>query len=104
VYLYAPEILSIHDSIAKIGKVLGKDLAITTLGPKEGYDKYISLGMPPASAKYMVETLSTKGPDKGHGERFPNYEEGVSNVKLYTGKQATSLEDWVKENKALFGA
>lgn len=48
--------------------------------------------------------MSTKGPDKGHGERFPNYEEGVSNVKLCTGKPAISLEDWVKENKANFGA
>ncbi|KAF2204042.1 NAD(P)-binding protein [Delitschia confertaspora ATCC 74209] len=103
VYLYGPEILSIHDSIAKIGKVLGKDLAIMTLGPKEGYDNYIVHGMSPAFAKYMVETLSTKGPDKGHGERFPNYEEGVSNMRLYTGKPATSLEDWVKENKTIFG-
>lgn len=104
VYLYGPEILSIHDSIAKIGEVLGKDLTITTLGPKEGYDRYIGIGMPPAFAKYMVELLSTKGPDKGDGQRFPNYEEGVSNVKLYTGKPATSLEDWVKENKAIFGS
>lgn len=103
VYLYGPEILSTHDSIAKIGKVLGKDLAITTLGPKEGYDRYISLGMPPPYARYMVETLSGKGPDKGHGERFPNYEEGVSNVELYTGKPAQSLEDWVRENEAVFG-
>ena len=103
VYLYGPEILSIHDSIAKIGKLLGKDIAITTLGPKEGYDNYISLGMPPVFATYMVETKSTAGPDKGNGERFPNYEEGVSNVKLYTGKPATNFEDWVKENKALFG-
>ncbi|KAK7747717.1 hypothetical protein SLS62_008964 [Diatrype stigma] len=104
VYLYDPEILSFHDSIAKIGKVLGKDLAITALGPEEGYDQYIGLGMPPMFAKYMVGLFSTKGPDKGNGQRFPNYEEGVSNVKLYTGKPSTSLEDWVKENKALFGS
>ncbi|RMZ81320.1 hypothetical protein DV737_g2603, partial [Chaetothyriales sp. CBS 132003] len=104
VYLYGPEIRSIYDSIAKIGQVLGKDLAITSIGLKERYDSYIALGMPPMVAKYMVETLSTKGPDKGNGERFPNYEEGVSNVKLYTGKPATTFEDWVKENKAMFGA
>lgn len=81
VYLYGPEILSIRDSIAKIRRVLGKGLAITTLGPKEGYDHYISRGMPPAYAKTMVELLSTKGPDKGHGERLPSYEEGVNNVE-----------------------
>lgn len=104
VYLYGPEILSIHDSIAKIGKTLGKDLSITPLGPKEAYEKYTSFGMPAAYAKYMVDTLGTKGPDKGHGERFPNYEEGVNNVELYTGKPATRLEDWVKENKTFFSA
>ncbi|KAI1867703.1 uncharacterized protein JN550_006844 [Neoarthrinium moseri] len=102
VYLYGPKIRSIHESIVTIGKVLGKDLSITTLGPKEGYDNYITHGMTPQYAEFMVRTLSTKGPDKGHGERFPRYEEGVSNVKLYTGKPATTLDDWVKENKVIF--
>jgi NAD(P)-dependent dehydrogenase (short-subunit alcohol dehydrogenase family) len=102
VYLYGPEILTIHDSIAKIGKTLGKDLKITPLGPKEAYDRYMSFGMPQLYANYMVEVLGTKGRDKGDGEIFPHYEEGVSNVKLYTGKQGISLEEWVKENKAIF--
>jgi NAD(P)-dependent dehydrogenase (short-subunit alcohol dehydrogenase family) len=102
VYLYGPEILSIHDSISKIGKTLGKDLKITHLDAKEGYERYLSFGMPAEFAKYMVDTLGTKGTDKGRGERFPNYEEGVSNVKLYTAKSATSLEEWVKENRAIF--
>jgi nucleoside-diphosphate-sugar epimerase len=104
VYVYGPEVLSIHDSIAKIGKTLGKDLSITALGSKEGYERYLSFGMPDAYAKYMTETLSTKGPDKGNGERFPNYKEGVNNVKLYTGKSGTTLEEWVKDNKAIFAA
>lgn len=102
VYLYGPEILSIHDSIATIGKVLGKDLKVTILTPKEGYDKFIKLGMPPLFADYMVKTQSTKGPDKGNGERFPNYKEGVDNVLLYTGQPPVSLEQWVKENKTVF--
>ncbi|KAK6069960.1 hypothetical protein SCUP234_10375 [Seiridium cupressi] len=102
IYLYGPKIQSIHESIVTIGEVLGKDLSITTLGPKEGYDNYISHGMPAQYADFMVKTLSTKGPDKGHGERFPRYKEGASNVELYTSKPATTLEDWVKENKALF--
>jgi hypothetical protein len=79
-------------------------LKITSLGPKEGYDRYLSFGMPEPYAKYMVEVLGTKGRDKGDGEIFPHYEEGVNNVKLYTGKPATTLEDWAKENKAIFSA
>lgn len=104
VYVYGPQIRSMHDSIAKIGEILQKDVKITTLGPKEGYDNYIKMGMPPSFADYMTKTLSTKGPDKGDGERFPNYNEGVKNVSLYTGQPPTSLEDWVKENKAIFDA
>ncbi|KAF3003107.1 hypothetical protein E8E13_008190 [Curvularia kusanoi] len=104
VYVYGPQVRSIHDSVAKIGEVLQKDVKITTLGPKEGYDNYLKMGMPPSFADYMTKTLSSKGPDKGNGERFPNYEEGVKNVSLYTGRPPTSLEDWVKENKALFDA
>ncbi|KAK1918294.1 hypothetical protein P3342_001211 [Pyrenophora teres f. teres] len=104
VYLYGPEILSLHDSIARIGKALQKDLKITDLGPREMYQKYLSFGMPPSFADYMIKTLSTKGPDKGNGERFPNYKEGVSNVSLYAGHPATRLEAWVEQNKAIFHA
>jgi hypothetical protein len=50
----------------------------------------------------MVEVGSTKGPDKGNGERFPNYKEGVANVSLYTGQPPMGLEMWVKQNKAVF--
>lgn len=104
VYLYGPEIISVYDSITKIGEVLQKNLKITILGPKEGYDKYINSGMPKVFADYMVKVMGTKGVDKGNGERFPNYEEGVSNVTLYTGQKPTSLEEWVTQNKAVFDA
>ncbi|KAK8079427.1 hypothetical protein PG997_007245, partial [Apiospora hydei] len=103
VYLYGPEVRSLHESVARIGEALGKaDLTITPVGPTEGYDNYIKLGMPPPYAQFMVDCLSTAGPDKGDGSRFPNYEEGVRNVQLYAGKPATTLEDWVTENKAIF--
>ncbi|KAF2128222.1 NAD(P)-binding protein [Dothidotthia symphoricarpi CBS 119687] len=104
VYLYGPEVLSMHDSIAKIGKALGKDMTITARSPEETYDKLIGSGIPAASAKHMVDLWSIKGTDKGNGVRWPCYEEGVNNVELYTGKPATSLGDWVEENKAIFSA
>ncbi|EMD60048.1 hypothetical protein GGP41_009456 [Bipolaris sorokiniana] len=103
VYLYGPEVLSLRNSIRKIGSVLQKDLKITTLSPEEGYQKYAKCGMPPSFAEYMAKTLGTKGPDKGNGERFPHYEEGVRNVALYTGRPPMRLEEWVRQNKAVFG-
>lgn len=102
VYIYGPEIRSINESIDAIGKVLGKDLEMSAMGAKEGYDNYISLGMPPAYAEFMVNTLATEGPDKGNGERYPFHQEGVNNVKLYTGQPPITLEAWVKDNRAIF--
>ncbi|CAH0054957.1 unnamed protein product [Clonostachys solani] len=104
VYLYGPQIRSIHDSYVEVGRVLGKDLEIITLGPEDGLKKHLSRGMSESVAKYMVALAGTKGPDKGNGERFPRYQEGVANVQLYTGKPSTSLDDWVKQNKEIFKA
>ncbi|KAF2724204.1 NAD(P)-binding protein [Polychaeton citri CBS 116435] len=102
VYLYGPEILSLHDSVVQIGRILQRDLKVTALGAEEAWNNYISSGLPEPYAKYMIQVLSTKGPDKGFGERFPSYDEGVNNVKLYTGRPSTSLEEWVRENEAEF--
>lgn len=45
--------------------------------------------------------MSTPGPDKGNGERFPKYDEGVGNVKLYTGRSSTSFDEWAGEHIAV---
>lgn len=102
VYLYGPKILSLHDSIVEIGRVLDRDVKVTALSTEEARNNYLSIGLPESFAKYMIEVLSTKGPDKGFGEQFPKYDEGVDNVKLYTGKPSTSLEDWARDNRAEF--
>ena len=102
VYLYGPQILSLHEGIVKIGKILDRDVKVTALSREEAWNNYIGSGMPEPYAKHLIDVLGTKGPDKGHGERFPKYEEGVNNVKLYTGRPSTSFEDWVRENKAEF--
>ena len=102
VYIYGPEILSLHDSVVRIGKTLERDVEVEAIGTEEAWNNYISSGLPEPYAKYLIRVLGTKGPDKGFGERFPQYHEGVNNVKLYTGRPSTSFEDWVKENEALF--
>jgi len=104
VYVYGPEIQSMYDSMVGIGRVLGVDLEITVLGREEGFQRYLKLGMPEQAARYMVDVLGTRGRDKGDGEIFPHYEEGVRNVELYTGRPAMGLEEWVEENRAVFSA
>lgn len=102
VYIYGPEIRSLHDSIAQIGKVLGKDVKITAQSREEALNGRIESGIPEHIAAYLIKVLGTSGTDKGSGERFPKYDEGVSNVKLYTGKPSTSFDDWIRDNKAAF--
>jgi len=104
VYVYGPQVRSGYECMFKIGQLLGKDLKITVLGAKEAYNGWIRAGMPLSFANYSVKTLGTKGPDKGNGERFPKYQEGVENVKLYTGKPPVEFDEWVEKNKALFDA
>lgn len=101
VYLYGPEILSIHDSIVKIGKTLDRPVTISPQSRDDAYKGYIGMGLPEGMAQYMCEVLSNKGPDKGFGERFPKYDEGVANVKLYTGKPSTSLKEWARDNRGM---
>jgi len=97
VYLYGPETRSVHDSVVKIGEILGKEVKIRFLSREEALKDFISQGRPEPLAKYMVEAMDSKGLDK------PRYEEGVGNVELYTEKPATRFEDWVGENREVFG-
>lgn len=102
VYVYGPKILSLQDSVAEIGRVIGKDVQIILQSREEALQERLNEGMPEHIATYLVDVLDTPGPDKGKGERFPNYNEGVQNIKLYSGKEATPFAEWVNENKAKF--
>jgi len=47
----------------------------------------------------MVKKL---GEEQNESKERPKYREGVDNVERYTGRKATGLEDWVRDNKELF--
>ncbi|CAL5870325.1 uncharacterized protein PFLUO_LOCUS4561 [Penicillium psychrofluorescens] len=97
VYLYGPKIYTQQDGIATIAKVLGKEVKFSKITAQEELDAQIQAGAPRPFAEYIVRI--TGEPDKGHRA---NYEEGVENIKLYTGKPATGLEEWVEANKELY--
>ena len=100
VYLYGPQIISQGDAVVKIAKALGKDVKITPLSEEEGLQMMMQ-HMPKPLAEYLVKaTMESK--TKSKEEKFCRYDEGMDNVKLYTGRPSTSFDEWLQENKGLF--
>ena len=101
VYLYGPQLLSQQKAIEKIADALGKEVKLTSLDAEEGLKVLLGHGMPKPVADYIVRaTVESRGKPKE--DRFTRYDEGVENVKLYTGKPSTGFDEWVAENKAAF--
>ncbi|CAI7602639.1 unnamed protein product [Penicillium palitans] len=101
VYLYGPRLITQGDAIVAIGKIIGKDVKLTTINKEEALDQYLAHGMHKPLAEYMVEksaSTSNELTDRAC------YKTGVENVELYTGKPSTKFEDWVEANKELFSA
>ncbi|KAH8698929.1 hypothetical protein BGW36DRAFT_152852 [Talaromyces proteolyticus] len=101
VYLYGPQVVTQGDAIQTAGKILGKDVKITGLSKQEGLDQFLQNGIPKPYADYMIRVLAA--PDE-HQIVRSNYEIGVENVQLYTGKPSMRFEEWVGLNKELFSS
>jgi uncharacterized protein YbjT (DUF2867 family) len=100
VYLYGPRIMSQGDAIQIVGKVLGKDVKLTKLSQQEQLDQFLTSGMPKRFADYMVKILAAA--EEGDQIARTEYETGVQNVQLYTGRPSVRFEDWAESNKELF--
>ncbi|KAJ5246575.1 hypothetical protein N7468_001558 [Penicillium chermesinum] len=100
VYLYGPQLVTYGAAAQAVGKALGKEVKITTISAQEELDRSVKQGVPRPLAEYLVSLYEKNK----NGVLYPrvNYEVGVQNVELYTGRPATSFKDWVKENKDLF--
>lgn len=101
VFLYGPQVIPQGDALVKVGKALGKDVKITGVDEEEGRQIWQGLGIPKPFIEYLLRsTVASQTMDRA--ARFARYEEGVENVKLYTGKSSTSLDEWLQENKEMF--
>lgn len=101
VYLYGPKIIPQGDAVVIIGKVLGKDVKVTSISAEEGVNQYVQSGVPKPLAEYMVQKSGNSTNDLANRT---SYDEGVENVKLYTGEPSMGFEEWVEANKGLFTA
>ena len=101
VYLYGPDMLTQGSTAQIAGRVLGKDVKLTSQEPEEALEQMTRMFGSKPLAEYLVRMSTERNYD---GAKFPHYEEGVSNVQRYTGRPATKFEDWVKANKNLFAS
>lgn len=102
IYLYGPQFISAHESVATIARVLGKSPKVSDC--EEGEARKILIeerGYPPPLADYfMAQTKTPGGPDELFGKKVNPADRG--NVKKYSGFEATTFEEWVRENQENF--
>ena len=103
IYLFGPELRSQADAVRVLAKVLGKNPKIESADEQEAYKIFVEeFGMAPPIAKYMISLTGTKATGRNQVFGFPVSEEDASNVQKYSGKKATTFEEWAERNKQLF--
>ncbi|KAF2851575.1 NAD(P)-binding protein [Plenodomus tracheiphilus IPT5] len=102
IYLCGPEMLSQRQALGIVGEVLGKKLEVEEVSERQWYEKMVGFPM------VLLEMIARGLSKRGQGSRatiadYPKetYEEGIRNVERITGRKATVLRDWVKENRAM---
>lgn len=104
IFLFGPELLPAKTAFETVGKVLGEDIEVLTVGPEEGLKEYLRGGMPEAIAKYLVDRIQEgiKSGEGNMGFRGVTHGEGVENVAKYIGRPAMTFEEWASKNKEIF--
>ena len=102
-YLYGPRVMTQRESVEVLARVLGKDPKIVTTSEEEAYKMFVEERKFPAPiAKYMMDRIAMSGSGDLEVIGYPVSEEELSNVEKYSGKRATTFEEWVEQNKSLF--
>ena len=103
IYLYGPELLSQMECVKILAKVLGKSPKLEIADEQEALKMFVEeRGLPPFLAKYMVEQSGKTAADKSLVFGYPIKEEDLPNVEQYSGRRATTFEEWAEQNKQSF--
>ena len=77
IYLFGPEMVSQKSAFEIIGKVLGENIDVVNVDGEEALQEYISGGMPPPIAKYLISLIEKSDANGGAMELEPGrHEEG----------------------------
>lgn len=103
VFLYGPQTISMEDALHTVAEILGKKITITGQSAEEGLQDLQANGVPKPVADYIVRSLGDDSvTEETESSWRANYEEGVANVKKYTGQPATGFREWAEANQELF--
>ena len=98
IYLYGPKLTTREEQLAIASEILGKKIEVETKNHEDFIQYLVNKGFPEFIAKYLVTSDNGQYNDRYYANG--RHEEGVANVKKYSGTEATTLEQFVKENFA----
>lgn len=101
--LFGPRLVPMEEQAAIIGRVLGKEVKVTTVSEEETI-RIVSRIVPEAIAREVIPQAKVRaGLEEDDGfydeERFAV---GSANVERFGGRRPTEFAEWVEENKASF--
>ncbi|KAG7285880.1 hypothetical protein NEMBOFW57_008174 [Staphylotrichum longicolle] len=92
-----------REVVRAMGKAVGKEVTIEGFTEEEDAVKFVveNLGLPELAAKQLVKGFRAVAEGLDVFEKT-EYEEAVANIEKYGGKKATTVYEWVEENKDKF--
>ena len=103
IYVYGPKLISQEESVRILTKALGKECHIGPANDEEAYKMYVEeRKVPPPLANYMIRVAERASADKNRLWGIPIDPEDLLNVEKYTGRKATTFEEWAEQNKDIF--
>lgn len=102
VYLFGPELLVEEKTFHTLSKVLGEEIEVVRAGDDEALQELIREDLPEPIAKFLVKIMKDAHGVDGLTFAGAPHQEGVENVKKYTGHPALGFEEWAGRNKHMF--
>ncbi|RGP77160.1 hypothetical protein FLONG3_4675 [Fusarium longipes] len=94
-----PELLSQREAWRIISEGLGKEIAIREISSEQQEKKLKARGFPDAMVKSSVERLADLARDPTKLYNPEEYKKASGNFKKYTGREPTTLAEWVKKHR-----
>lgn len=93
IYLYGPQLQTAREQLADMKRITGKKVDIKVVGTDE-YRRFLSdKGFPKVVLDYFIKNIA-RGVDDWAGKG--HVEEGMRNIKKYSGYESTNFEEYVK--------